>query len=253
MSVNEQGTPCWIDLTTSDTADAARFYGEVFGWVAEPAGDPEQTGGYQNFRKDGKLVGGLMTTMSPQQPTAWLPYISVDNADATIAAVNDSGGTSMFPPMDVMDIGRMGAFLDPDRAALGIWQAKSFGGFEATNVPGSFCWADVMTRDAERAAAFYGGLFGWGQQNPGFGHDYTVWTLGEQQVGGMMQMNDDLFPPEAPSHWAVSFAVSDTDALVERVPAAGGEVVSAAMDCPIGRFATFADPQGARFGVMQFA
>ena len=52
------GEPCWIDLLSSDTDNAARFYGELFGWTAESAG-PEY-GGYINFSIDGTRVAGMM-------------------------------------------------------------------------------------------------------------------------------------------------------------------------------------------------
>jgi uncharacterized protein len=41
----EPGTPSWVDLSTPDVDAAGRFYGEVFGWQAEAAGPPEETGG----------------------------------------------------------------------------------------------------------------------------------------------------------------------------------------------------------------
>jgi predicted enzyme related to lactoylglutathione lyase len=34
------GTPCWVDLMTSDPEGARDFYGELFGWDLE-VGPPE--------------------------------------------------------------------------------------------------------------------------------------------------------------------------------------------------------------------
>src|SRR5690606_4994048 len=45
------GSPCWVDLMTSDTDRARAFYGELLGWECEDA-NPE-FGGYANFRHDG--------------------------------------------------------------------------------------------------------------------------------------------------------------------------------------------------------
>ena len=36
----------------------AAFYAELFGWQAEEAGSPEDTGGYPFFTKAGKKVAG---------------------------------------------------------------------------------------------------------------------------------------------------------------------------------------------------
>jgi predicted enzyme related to lactoylglutathione lyase len=33
------GAPCWIDLMSADTDKSAAFYGKLFGWTAESAGD----------------------------------------------------------------------------------------------------------------------------------------------------------------------------------------------------------------------
>ena len=52
------GAPCWVDLFTSDPDKSRAFYGELFGWTAEDAG--EEYGGYINFSKDGVPVAGCM-------------------------------------------------------------------------------------------------------------------------------------------------------------------------------------------------
>ena len=33
------GAPCWIDLMSSDTDKSRAFYGELFGWTSEAAGE----------------------------------------------------------------------------------------------------------------------------------------------------------------------------------------------------------------------
>ena len=70
------GEPCWIDLLSSDTGAAERFYGELFGWTAESAG-PEY-GGYVNFSLDGTRVAGMMglTPEMGPMPDAWSIYLA---------------------------------------------------------------------------------------------------------------------------------------------------------------------------------
>ena len=54
------GAPCWIDLYSSDTDKATAFYGDLFGWTAQP---PEEGfGGYFIFTKDGKASPAACTT-----------------------------------------------------------------------------------------------------------------------------------------------------------------------------------------------
>ena len=58
------GAPCWVDLYSSDTAKATAFYGDVFGWVAQPP--VEGFGGYFTFTKDGRHIAGCMANDGEQ-------------------------------------------------------------------------------------------------------------------------------------------------------------------------------------------
>ncbi len=247
------GTPSWVELSSSDTDASARFYGELMGWsLTEPGG--EETGGYRMFQKDSKNVAGLMGLMQEGQPVAWSTYISVADADETAAKVKAAGGSAIVEPMDVMDIGRMAFFADPTGAVFGVWQPKSFAGADLVNEPGSLCWNKVLTRDADAGKAFYQAVFGWQGRPPAFEGaptTYTVWENEGKEVGGMMQMTDEYFPPEIPPHWGVVFAVADCDAAVAKARELGATITNGPMDMPIGRFAGIVNPQGAAFTVMQ--
>ena len=75
-----------------------------------------------------------------------------------------------------------------------------------------------MTRDPGGAKAFYSAVFGWTAAAPGFEgapESYVVWQLDGEEVGGMMELTDDFFPPEVPPHWGISFAVADCDATTD--------------------------------------
>ena len=246
------GTPSWVELSSKHPDAAATFYGELMGWsTTEPA---QGTGGYRMFQQDGKSVGGLMGHMQEGQPTAWMTYVSVADADATAAKVKGSGGSAIVEPMDVMDLGRMAVLSDPTGAVFGIWQPLTFTGADLVNEPNSLCWNEVLTRDADRDKPFYVSVFGWAAVRPSFEgapESYTVWELSGKPVGGMMQMTDEYFPDEIPAHWQVCFAVADCDAIVAKARELGAEIMAEPMDMPIGRFAGMIDPQGASFTVMQ--
>jgi uncharacterized protein len=248
------GTPSWIELSSKDPDASAVFYRELMGWNTTEPGPAEETGGYRMFQQDGSSVGGLMGHMQEGQPTAWMTYVSVADADDTTAKVRAAGGTVMLEPMDVMDIGRMAVFADPTGAVFGIWQPKTFVGADLVNEPNSLCWNEVYTRDPERDKQFYTAVFDWGTSRPQFAgppDSYTVWEVSGKPVGGMMQMTDEDFPAEVPPHWQVCFAVSDADAIVAKARELGATVMVEPMDMPIGRFAGMTDPQGASFTVMQ--
>jgi uncharacterized protein len=247
------GTPSWVELSSPDTDAAAAFYGELMGWTATEPGPAEETGGYRMFQQGEAAVAGLMGHMQEGQPTVWSTYVSVTDADDVAAKVTANGGSVMVPPMDVMEIGRMGFFADPGGAVFGVWQAKTFTGADLVNEPNSLCWNEVLTRDPEGLQAFYPAVFGWGVGRPGFDgapDSYRVWEVGGQAVAGMMEMTDEWFPAEVPSHWSVCFAVADCDATAAKAKELGATVTSEPMTMPIGRFAGFVDPQGAPFAVM---
>ena len=247
------GTPAWVDLGTSDLDGAKRFYGALFGWDAQVADDP-QAGGYVMFMLGGEAAAGAMKTMSPEQPVAWSTYVAVSDADATMAKAESGGAKVIVAPMDVMDVGRMAMFQDPTGAVLGLWQPRAHKGAGVVNEPGAMVWNELLTRDAATAKKFYSAVFGWKPQpTSAGGMDYTEWQLGGKDVGGLMQMDDEHFPPETPPNWTVYFAVADCAASVSKIGDLGGKVVVPPTQIPVGTFAVCQDPQGAFFSIIQLA
>jgi predicted enzyme related to lactoylglutathione lyase len=64
-------------------------------------------------------------------------------------------------------------------------------GKRQTYEPGTFCWVELSTPDAEGAKAFYGDLFGWefrDDEIPGDGI-YTMCQIGGEAVAAMAQQD----------------------------------------------------------------
>jgi len=253
MSSYPPGTPSWVDLSTSDLEDATRFYGGLFGWEADAAGDPAETGGYTMFRLRGKLVAGLGPLPGEGEPPAWTTYVSVDDADDTARQAKEAGAAVIVEPFDVLDAGRMVVIRDPTDAYFSLWQPAEHHGAELVNEPSTLCWNELTTRDIDTARDFYRGLFGWGvKTNPFEGTVYTEWKLGDHSVGGMIQMTDE-WPDDIPPHWMAYFAVDDCDARAEHAEGLGGKVLDPPTDISPGRFAVLTDPQGAVFSILEMA
>lgn len=247
------GVPSWVDLATPDLEGARAFYSALFGWTPVPSPEPE-AGGYTNFMLDGKAVAGVGPIMGEAQPPAWTTYVSTADVDETTNLVEKAGGQVLMAPMDVMQYGRMAVYLDPTGAAIAAWQAGVHVGAELVNVPGSLTWNELATRDPEAAKTFYGEVFGWRAEESIMDKTgYTTWKLGDREVGGMMPMLGEEWPPDLPPHWMVYFAVADTDATVAEATELGGIVTVGATDLPVGRFAVIGDPQGAFFSVIKMA
>ena len=246
------GTPSWVDLGTPDIEAAADFYGALFGWDAPESENAEQTGGYRQAMKGGKPVAGMMPLMQEGQPPAWSTYISVEDADAVAAAVSEAGGTVLAEPMDVMDLGRMAVFADPEGAVFGVWQAGTFAGAGLVNEADTLVWNELNNRDTERAKSFYGDVFGWQFDEREFETGrYNSIKVGDDTVGGMIDISGRV-PDEVPAHWLVYFATDDADGTVEKATGSGGEVVFGPEDISeVGRIAVMKDPGGALFALIQ--
>ena len=246
------GAPCWIDLITSDSDKAKKFYGELFGWTFE-SGDPEKYGGYITALKHGKTVAGMMQKQTSQagMPDVWTTYLRTIDAAATAEAVKEHGGQIFMEPMEVPQQGHMALFGDATGAAIGAWQPSGMEGYELAAEPGAPAWHELHARDYVKAVKFYQDVFGWEthvmSDSPEF--RYTTLGTGDSATAGIMDASDFL-PAEVPASWQVYFAVEDTDAAIEKAVAMGAQVVDGPDDSPFGRLATISDPTGARFKIV---
>nr|WP_202501373.1 VOC family protein [Streptomyces sp. SID5785] len=235
-------------MATTDTAAAALFYEALFGWRTEPGTD---AGGPAVFALDatGPQVAGVGPVRMPQQPAAWLPYFQSSGVDAVTARVGGNGGRVVSGPSGVGDRGRLAVCQDPAGAAFGLWEPLEHAGFQTVNVPGSFTWFELLTRDPGGAVDFYQSVLGWGTRR----HDGCLdWTVADEPFGGMVDMSaGDV--PQGPSQWNLYVAVTDPDATAARCTEAGGQTVVEPRDTPAGRFALLTDPQGAAFSVLRAA
>lgn len=114
---------------------------------------------------------------------------------------------------------------------------------------GRFVWYELMTTDLAAAREFYGAVAGWSLADSGMsGIDYTLASVGEARVAGMMTLSDEVRAQGARPGWLGYVAVPDVDASAQAVRDTGGTIHRAPDDIPgIGRFSVAADPQGAVF------
>jgi predicted enzyme related to lactoylglutathione lyase len=114
--------------------------------------------------------------------------------------------------------------------------------------PGVPSWVDLGSPDPQRAADFYGALFGWdAPEGPEEAGGYRVAMVGDRAVAGIGQAQNP-----GPPVWATYVNVESADATAEKVTAAGGQVILPPMDVlDVGRMAVFTDSVGAFFSVWQ--
>ena len=248
------GTFCWVELGTTDSAAAKKFYSGLFGWTIEdrPVG-PDMV--YTMLNLDDKNAGALYPLDKEKQaqgiPPHWLSYASVTNADETAAKAKELGATILAGPFDVMTFGRMAVIQDPTSAVFALWQPKDHKGAGVVNVPNSFCWNELMTTDTAKDGDFYTGLFGWSKKTQNFGPlEYTMFSNGERMAGGMLKITPEMGP--IPPNWLVYFAVDDCDAKTQKANDLGATTMKPPDDVPgVGRFSILTDPQGAAFALIK--
>lgn len=114
-----------------------------------------------------------------------------------------------------------------------------------TYVPGTFCWADLGTPDADAAKRFYTGLFGWDAEDRPMGPDavYTMFYLDGKAVAALYQ---DPQQAGTPPHWLSYISVDGADDVARRAADLGGTLLMDAFDVlDVGRMALIQDPSGA--------
>ena len=243
------GSPCWVDLWTSDVDGSRAFYSVLFGWQAEEPS--EEFGGYFMFTRDGVPVAGGMGSMGDMAADdTWKVYLDTDDVDRTAAAAESAGATIDAPVMPVADLGRQLVLTDPNGARLGAWQAGTFPGFTVLGEHGAPSWFELLTRDHARALEFYRSAFRWETDLVSDTDEFRYATMrnpeGDGELAGVGDATSFL-PDGTPSHWSVYWEVDDVDAALARVKELGGSVELPGEDTPYGRLATAADPAGARF------
>ena len=129
------------------------------------------------------------------------------------------------------------------RARLWLFGALVVGVPAATHAAGEVDWFSLFTEDAEAAAAFYAGLFGWEiQRGPSGG---LMALRRGTPVAGINQIEDRL-PDTSESLWLAAITVSN---LVESVATArelGGTIhQDITRVAGYGSYAIVIDPQGA--------
>jgi len=124
MIVNEPGTLCWTELTTTDLRTAEGFYTQLFHWTAKHS-DPASGWEYTEMSNNGTPGVGMMpkpADMPKHIPSYWMPYFMVTNVDASTDKAKQLGGKPMVGPQDIPGTGRFSIVSDPQGAAFALFQ-----------------------------------------------------------------------------------------------------------------------------------
>lgn len=123
---------------------------------------------------------------------------------------------------------------------------------DAMKQHGAFSWNELMTTDLEGAKTFYQKMFNWKLHDMECDESYTMATISDQDVAGIMPMPADA--PKMPAMWGSYITVDDVDECMKQALELGGKVLLEPKDiAPVGRICVLADPQGAAFSIITYA
>jgi predicted enzyme related to lactoylglutathione lyase len=114
----ESGDFFWVDLLTRDPGAAAQFYSGLAEYEVSDGNDsatPRLVLSSQGYAR-----AGIIPLPEQVKQPGWLPYVLVDDVPATLARVQQAGGTVLVQPRsDVLD-GNLAVISDPSGGVLGI-------------------------------------------------------------------------------------------------------------------------------------
>jgi predicted enzyme related to lactoylglutathione lyase len=249
----------WYELITPDPVGAKAFYDAVVGWTIEP--QPSGDMDYRMIgRSDGRMAGGVMRLTDEMKSHGarpiWLGYVNVDDVDATVASIEQSGGKTLLPAFDIPDIGRIAMVTDPQGAPFYVMKPIPPAGREneksdvfSSDAEQRVGWNELSTSDPIAARQFYGDQFGWGSDefmDMGEMGEYRFIEQGGARIGAIAGTS----PGQQPK-WRYYFRVPSIAAAKDTAEAKGGKIVMGPMEVPGGDHIVIGiDPQGAEFALV---
>jgi len=237
----------WHDLMTTDAAKSAALYAALFGWDIQARDVMGHT--YREIHVGPGPIGGLIEEKNIPA-SHWMPYVAVDDVDATAEKITAHGGSVCVPPTDIPGTGRFSVVGDPQGAYFSIYRGEDgkHGAEPDLLVHGRPCWNEALVADDAAAQAFYTAVFGWQDAPKDLGPmgTYHRQLLGDVQVGGLMKnpMNG------APSCWLVYFHAADLTATTQQAKDLGATALVENEAVPdVGSFSMLQDPLGAVFAL----
>ncbi len=123
--IDEPGAPTWTELHTADPATAEAFYAELCGHTFAAVDPRPGRSAYRTISVSGRPAAGVrVLPPRPEAPvTRWVPYMAVEDVDATVKAALAAGGDLAERPEDA-PFGRWAALVDPQGALVTIVEIR---------------------------------------------------------------------------------------------------------------------------------
>ena len=253
------GTPCWVDLATTDLVGAKAFYAGLFGWeYADEEMGEMGIGVYSMAMLAGSAAVAIYESgpgqIRPDGAAKWNVYVSVDDLDAVVERVTANGGAVLAGSRDVDRAGRVAVIADPTGCATTLWEPGEFAGCGVMSAAGAFAWTEHLSTDRAASVRFLEEVIGVQTATAGEEQSapYSTLLVGDKEVGGIMQMPDPMIEEGVASEWYVYFQVGGFDESAAHVQRHGGRLMAEPEEIAgFGRMVAARDPQGAGFCIVE--
>ena len=116
----------WVDLFARDVEEMAAFYSKLAPYTVSEREVSESING-RLLTAQGRPRAGIVPVDEEANRSAWVPYVRVEDVEATMEKVVDGGGFAIVAPdKDLLD-GNLAVFVDPNGGVTGIvkWTYES--------------------------------------------------------------------------------------------------------------------------------
>ena len=113
-----QHTIVHLEFSAKDPTAAGKFYADLFGWKVENM----QEMNYVTYEINKELGGGFLDINQEGFDAGdVIPYISTADIEASLARVEELGGTTLQPRTEIPGIGWFAFFSDPTGNRVGLY------------------------------------------------------------------------------------------------------------------------------------
>lgn len=235
----------WAELVTYDVAGAEKFYGQLFDWQFEDAGD------YRVAWRGDDAVGGIVyrPRNDPEGKSRWIAYISVEQMDAVKTALQEAGARGIEDSRQISGLGELAVFADSEGALFGVIDSAVPDPGDYLAAVGDWIWIQLFSRNAEQAGRFYQSVGGY--QVVDTPHNPGSYLLARE---GYARAAISTLPPQhadAAPAWVPFVRVVDIEATLAKAVALGGRtLVAPRPDLFDNRVAMIEAPDGSAVGIL---
>jgi len=238
-----------FELNGPDPVGVAKFYGELFGWHAQPISSEPPYVVVDTHAGTG-INGGFGGGREAETRSSSV-YVGVPDVRAALAKAESLGAKTVVPFTEMPEVVTFALFADPQGAVVGLVETPpDVPEGQGRPSPGSnppVDWFEILSGDPKGAWEFYGQLFGWKvTQAPG-DYVYGMVEPSGSGIGGGLGSSQDGQP-----RVNIYAGVDDLPVYVEKAESLGAKTVMPPMKVAENTtIAMIADPQGTVFGLYE--